>query len=119
MQRLDLQVSSAKQLSELTKSYERVQAIENEQKAFHRKGVEAQIESTKTLKEQREDQVLIKKTLELLLKHNLEQARQREVQEKIETSRYSENLKFTKIAAWTSIAAALLGVISIILQFIF
>lgn len=118
MQILDIQVTSAKQLSELSKSYERVQAIENEQKTFHRKGVEAQIESTKTLKEQKEDQVLIKVTLDSLLKHNLEQARHQEAQEQIETARYSENLKFSKIAAWTGIAGAALGIISIVLQFI-
>jgi hypothetical protein len=62
----------------------------------------------------------MREAISALLKHNLEQAEQQltalQEREKIETERYKENLKFTKIAAWTGMVGGLLGVIIFAMQ---
>lgn len=102
MQDLEKNASSARQISELAELYRQKESTEREEKAIQRRGIQEQI-STGT-------------TLSALLKHNLEQAMQQDEREKIETARYNENLKFTKIAAWTSIAGVILAIAGIILQ---
>lgn len=108
--------SSARQLSDIAKIFQH----EAEEKAVNRKGAEAQIESNKILSEQREELEIMRAAITALLKHNLEQAelmaKSAIEQDGIETKRYLEHLRFTKIAAWTGIVGIILGVVGIILS---
>lgn len=110
------QVSSARQLNEMVETLER-RAAEDKIK---RMGAKAQIESSKILADQQIELKEMREAISALLRHNLEQAKQQSTaaqeREKIETERYKENLKFTKIAAWTGIIGGLLGVITIVIQ---
>lgn len=113
---LQHQVSSARQLNEMVVALER-RAAEDKIK---RMGAKAQIESSKTLADQQIELKEMREAISALLRHNLEQAKQQSTalqeREKIETERYKENLKFTKIAAWTGMIGGLLGVITIVIQ---
>lgn len=108
--------SSARQLSEISKIFQ----YEAEEKAVKRRGAEAQIESNKIMAEQRKELEIMRASINALLKHNLEQAellaQSALMQEEIETKRYLENLRFTKIAAWTGIAGMIIGIVAIILS---
>lgn len=95
MQRLTQNVSSAKQVSELAELQRQIELSEREEKAIHRRGVEEQISASATLS--------------TLLKHNLEQAKQQEDRDRIDTKRHREMMVFTVIAAVT-------GIISLFLQ---
>lgn len=116
MQSLERQVSSARQLSDMTQILHR----QAEEKAIKRRGAEAQIESSKILADQREELEVMRETINALLKHNLEQARQQadalQERDRIETEIYRENLRFTKIAAWTGVIGATLAIVTIALQ---
>lgn len=113
---LQQQISSARQLLEAAKTMEQ----RAEEKKIKRMGVEAQIESSKILADQQIELKEMREVISALLRHNLEQAKQQSTalqeREKIETERYKENLKFTKIAAWAGIIGGLLGVITIVIQ---
>lgn len=115
---LEQHFSSARQVSDMASMLQR----QAEAAAIKRRGAEAQIESSKILADQCEELELMRASINALLKHSLEQAEQQEVKlkerDKVETARYHENLKFTKIAAWTGIVGIIIGVISIVLQFI-
>jgi hypothetical protein len=94
---LEQHLSSARQVSDMASMLQR----QAEEKAIKRMGAEAQIESSKILAEQREELEVMRATINALLKHNLEQAKQQEivlqVRDKVETERYRENLRFTKM----------------------
>jgi hypothetical protein len=111
-------LSSAKQVSNLANMLQ----LQAEEKAIKRMGAEAQIESSKILADQHEELEVMRTSINALLAHNLEQAKrqEKEAQERneIETVRYRENLRFTKIAAWTGIFGIVIGVVSMVLQFI-
>lgn len=104
------QVSSAKQASELMDLFRR----EAEQKIIRQKGAEAQIETSKTLTNHSHDLAVMKETINLLLKHNIDQAllqaEAQRLREVIDARRFRQNMIFTIIAAAT-------GVISILLQY--
>ena len=118
---IDRQASTAKQLSDLSTSIMTSKTLLEKSNGTKLKGAEAQIESSKILADQREELEVIRASINALLNHNFEQAMQLEIKlqerEKIETTRYDEILKFTKIAAWTGIAGAILGAVSIAFQF--
>ena len=116
MQGFDQHVSSAKQLNDMAESYSRSQAVEREENVVHRRGVEAQIESATTLKEQKVDQTFIRETLDVLLRHRLEQVTQQVERERIEDARYEVNLRFTKIAAWTGVVGVILGACALLFR---
>jgi len=111
-------LSSARQVGDVANML-RQQA---EEKAIKRMGAEAQIESSKILTDQRQEIEMMRSSINDLLKHNLEQASQQaissQVRDKIESERYLENLRFTKIAAWTGAIGAILAVVSIAIQLI-
>lgn len=115
---LEQHFSSAKQLSDMDKILQH----QSEEKAIKRMGAEAQIKSSKILADQHEELEVMKVSLNALLAHNLEQSKQqyKDAQERntVETERYRENLRFTKIAAWTGIVGIIIGVTSIAIQFI-
>lgn len=118
---LSQHVSSARQFSELSASIEATQAVVTKANAIKLKGAEAQIESSKILAEHREKLEVMRSSIHELLKHTLEQAEQNEMmsreREKLETARYRENLRFTKIAAWTGVIGILIGLVSIVIQY--
>lgn len=120
---LDRYASSAKQISELSASVEATQAVVAKSNAIKLKGAEAQIESSKILADQREELEVMRASINTLLKHSLEQAEQQAVasqeRDKLEAERYRENLRFTKIAAWTGVVGIIIGIASIALQYIF
>lgn len=111
--------SSAKQVGDMAKVIQH----EAKEKAVKRRGAEAQIESIKILAEQQEELEVMKVSLNALLAHNLEQAKQqwKDAQERnnIESERFRENLRFSKIAAWTGIVGILIGLISLVIQFMY
>lgn len=111
--------SSARQVSDMMRTLQR----QSESAAIKRRGAEAQIESSKILADQREELEVMRASINALLTHSLEQAEQQEIKsqerDKVETERYRENLRFTKIAAWTGIMGSILSVVAIILQLSF
>lgn len=113
---LDRQVSSASHVSDMMQTLQR----QAEAAAIRRRGAEAQIESSKILADQREELELMRNAINLLLKHSLEQAEKQSIaaekRHKIESERYQENIRWTKIAAWSGIAAAIFAVVTIALQ---
>jgi rubrerythrin len=113
---LQQQISSARQLLDAAKTMEQ----RAEEKKIKQMGAKAQIESSKILADQQIELKEMREAISALLRHNLEQAEQQltalQEREKIETERYKENLKFTKIAAWTGIIGGFLGVITIVIQ---
>ena len=116
---LEQHLSSARQVSDMASIRQR----QAEEKAIKRMGAEAQIESSKILADQREELEVMRASINNLLKHNLEQSKQQasalQERDKVETERYHENLRFTKIAAWTGVIGVILGVVAIVLQLIF
>ena len=116
MQRLEQQISSARQLSDMAEILRR-QAEEN---AIKRMGAEAQIESSKILAEQREELEVMRDAISALLNHNLEQSKQQaevlQERDKIESERYRENTRLSKVAAWAGVLGTLLAAAGIALQ---
>lgn len=116
---LEQHLSSARQVSDMASMLQR----QAEAAAIKRRGAEAQIESSKILADQREELEVMRASINSLLKHSLEQAEQQKIKsqehDKIETERYLENLRFSKIAAWTGVTGVILGVAAIVLQLIF
>jgi len=112
---LQQQISSARQLSELAET----QKQQTKEKVIKLMGAEAQIESSKILADQRKELEEMREIINALLRHNLEQTNQQSIasqeRDKIETKRYMENLRFTKIAAW----AGVLSVIDIFIRLFF
>lgn len=112
---LQQQISSARQLGEVAEIQER----QAKEKAIKHMGAKAQIESSKILADQRVELAEMRETINALLRHSLEYAKQQSIasqeRDKIETKRYEENLRFTKIAAW----AGVLSVLDIIIRLFF
>ena len=115
---LQYQVSSARQLSDIAKLIQH----ESEEKAVKRRGIEAQIESSKILTKQREELEVMRATINKLLEHNLERAQLQfqaaQERDQTESERYIENLRFNKIASWTGVVGTIFAVFGIILQFV-
>lgn len=113
---LDRQASSALQVSDMMKKIHR----QAESEAIGHRGVKAQIESSKILADQREEMELMRSALNSLLKHSLELAEQQSIaaekRDKIEAERYQENMRWTKIAAWSGVVAAIFAILTIALQ---
>lgn len=113
---LERQVSSARQMHDMLEPLRR----EAEAKTIKRMGAEAQIESSKILANQAEELVVMRKTINDLLLHTLEQAKQYAIasqeRDKVETARYRENLRFTKIAAWTGVIGIIFSAVAILLE---
>lgn len=116
MQGPEKHISSASQLKELAEMIQR----QAQERAIKRKGAEAQIESSKILADQREEMEQMRNAINSLLKHSLEQAEQqsiaKEKRDKIEAERFRENIRWTKIAAWSGIVATIFAVVTITLQ---
>lgn len=116
---LEQHLSSARQVTDMASILQR----QTEAAVIKRRGAEAQIESSKILADQREELEVMRASINALLKHSLEQAEQQEIKlqerDKVETERYRENLRFTKMAAWTGVIGIILGVVAIVLQLIF
>ncbi|WP_144313873.1 hypothetical protein [Bdellovibrio bacteriovorus] len=114
---LEQHISSSRQVRDMANMVLR----KAEAAAIKRRGVEAQIESSKVLVDQREELVVMRAFISALLKDSFEQTDQQEIKlkerDKVETARHQENLKFTKIAAWTGVVGIIIGVVSIFLQF--
>lgn len=119
MMGLPQQISSAPQLSEVAEILKQ----QAEEKAIKRMGAKAQIESNRILADQRLELKEMRETINALLRHSLEQAKQQSMasqeRDKIEDKRYKKNLQFTKIAAWTGMIGVALGVIAIVIQLFF
>lgn len=109
---LEKQISSAKQLSELSTSMEATQEIVAKSNTIKFKGAEAQIESRKILAEQRDALEVMRATINALLKHNLEQAKLQEEREKIMADRHREIMLFAKIAALASVIGLIYQIFS-------
>lgn len=116
IQASDRQISSARQLSDMAKIFQR----EAEEKAVKRRGAEAQIEASKILEDQRQELEVMRATINALLKHNLEQSHQQALaiqeRDKIETERFIKNTRLSKIAAWAGVIGTILAAFGIILQ---
>lgn len=114
---LDRQVSSARHVSDMMQTLQR----QAEAAAIGRGGAEAQIESNKILADQREEIELMGSAINLLLKHSLEQAEQQslaaENRKKIESERYYENMRWTKVAALSGVVAAIFSIVTVAIQF--
>jgi high-affinity Fe2+/Pb2+ permease len=83
-------------------------------------GTEAQIKSSHILAEQREELEVMREAISALLKHNLKQSKQQaealKEQDKIESERYRENTRLSKVAAWAGVFGTLLASVGIALQ---
>jgi hypothetical protein len=112
------EISSARQLSDMAAMLHR----QVEEKAIKRMGAEAQIKSSKILAEQREELEVMRVAISALLKHNLEQSKQHaealQERDKIESERYRENTRLSKVAAWAAVFGTFLAATGIALQIV-
>lgn len=110
------QASSAKQVADLATIIQR--EIEDEE--IKRKGNEALIKSNNTLADQHEEIAQIRKAISALLNHSLDISTQQSIalleRDKIEFKRYQENIRFTKIAAWSGVISVIFSAIAIAIQ---
>jgi len=119
-QGIENQFSSARQISDASKTFQHIQSAVNQEKHLRNKSVNAQIESVKILSNQREELEMMKDAINALLEHSLEQSKQQTIalheRDKVESERYIENTRLSKIAAWAGVFSAILAAASIMIQ---
>ena len=81
-----------------------------------RAAIQVQLESAKMLADQHEKLDRMSEALMFLAEHAQQSQISSRERQAIEDKRHLENLRFTKIAAWSGVVAAILGIVAIVFR---